>query len=769
MKKLVTLLLLLYSINLNAATIRGFVSDAETKKTLENVNIILAWPDSIPITQTITEKNGSFNLKTPKAGDYLLITSCMGYKTSTIEIKNIQDDVEVGNIELTAFSQLIDEVTIIAKGYTKIDRQIIFPPTHVLSHSFTGIEVLSKLMLTGLMVNSVTNTITSMNNRPVQLRINDVIATTDEILTINPQRIKKIEYIDLPGIKYGEAGTVINFILKKPEKGFSTGGNNQTAITSIFTNNLIYLKYNKKKSEFGINYNTTYQNLGDNFRNERITFLFPDENLQLIKNGIKAPHKSKRHNLSLSYNWNKEENTVFNVLLKNNYSHPDITSKQQIYDGINNKKFHSYLRTNDYSYTPTLDLYFQHALTDKQAIIANVVGSHISSDYKRVYQERLENNDLLSDYSYNTDGKKYSLLSEIIYENRLNKAVMLSTGIKYAQGYIENSYLEQNKTITNSMNTSSLYGYVQLQGSWNKLNYQVGTGYSRQYFNEGGSSYTKNSFRPQATISFAPNDDMTFRYNFYILPYTPSLSDLSDFRQWQNKYEVFVGNPSLKPYNSYTNILSLNFRKGRISLSPTLYYQFNQNSVMPTIQLMEEEGFHYLEYSNKNQKNFQHLQGRIYATIAIVKNRLNVTIIGALNRYINHGNAYTRTSTNYFGGYQLEGNYKNWSISGSFYQKSKMLSGETFFIYSPRIETAVRFRYKKFQYGLEAINPFLPEGNSPKQKLESEYIQKETSTYNRNYGNLVRLTIAWNLEFGQKYSSKQKRMENADYDAGIIK
>ncbi|MDR1555986.1 MAG: hypothetical protein LBS88_02990, partial [Tannerellaceae bacterium] len=182
-----------------------------------------------------------------------------------------------------------------------------------------------------------------------------------------------------------------------------------------------------------------------------------------------------------------------------------------------------------------------------------------------------------------------------------------------------------------------------------------------------------------------------------------------------------------------------------------------------------EDGKYYFEYSNNNQKGYRHLQFQTYAAIELVKDHLNASVVSAINRYFNFGDTYTHCYTGYYNRFQFDGYYKNWSLSVSLNLKSKMLSGETLQSYATTADFSTRYRYKSFQYGLEIMNPFLPDGNPGKQETISEYVQKEVTQYNKNYGNMIRFTVAWNIDFGRKYNNKQKQINQADYESGIIK
>lgn len=88
-----------------------------------------------------------------------------------------------------------------ADNYTKMDRQVHIPPYRNRRKVVLCLGDDSPTRLPGLIVNVGDRSISSINDRPVQLRINDIEVTIDEITALDPQKIKKVEYIDLPGMR----------------------------------------------------------------------------------------------------------------------------------------------------------------------------------------------------------------------------------------------------------------------------------------------------------------------------------------------------------------------------------------------------------------------------------------------------------------------------------------------------------------------------------------------------------------------------------------
>lgn len=769
MKQLLLFFSLLVSFHIHAILVTGIVVNKETGECIEGVSILTLNSDSVVVSQDATQADGKFRINIPKVGDYVLRFSNIGFRSTLIDVRNAQENLDFGTIELIPVTQQLDEIVVSADNYTKMDRQVIFPPIGIVERSFSALEMIHQLMLPGLIVNVGDRSISSINDRPVQLRINDIEVTIDEITALDPQKIKKVEYIDLPGMRYGNVGTVINFVLKRIEYGLSLGGNAQIALTSPYTNDQVFLKYNNRKSELGLNYRISYSKYKDSFKDEYLKLFLPNQKLVLSKEGVKEPIKSERHDLSLSYNWHNEEKTVFNVVFRNQFSVPDQVSKQNVIDELNKMNYTSLLHTKNRNYTPSIDLYFQQELGKNQTFLTNVVATYISSDYFRNYQENNQNESLYN-YSYNTDGKKQTLQAEAIYENRFSQAIDFSVGLRFTQSHTENIYTMEGADVTNTMNNSDVYGYAQLQGALSKFSYQVGAGFSRIYFKEEDTHFSKWQFRPILTLAYSFKENISFRYNFFMLQFLPTLNYMSDFKQWQNPYELFVGNPNVVPAETYANNFTFNFRKGAFSFASRLFYQYTRNLINNSIYLREDQGHHYLEYHPENQKFHQHIQGYLYANWEVVRDRLNLSAFGVLNRYIDKGNNFEQSLTNTFGGFQLEGNYKDWSLSASYTIKSKMQSGETVLIFPARANISLRYRHKSIQYELSVQNLFLPDGTPQKELLNSAYVQKSTASYVRNEGNQVRLSIAWNFDLGRKYKGSQKQIYNyVDEDAGIVK
>lgn len=95
-------------------TIRGKVLEEKTQLPLESATVYLTRvADTSVVDYTITEKNGSFSLKTPKSKKAMLLkVSFVGYKTFLKELPSLENDQDFGTLQLTENDNTLQEVVL---------------------------------------------------------------------------------------------------------------------------------------------------------------------------------------------------------------------------------------------------------------------------------------------------------------------------------------------------------------------------------------------------------------------------------------------------------------------------------------------------------------------------------------------------------------------------------------------------------------------------------------------------------------------------------
>lgn len=768
---LLILVCTLISVGVSAQTISGKLID-EVSQPLPYANVVLlSLPDSVFVSGATSDDKGNFVLKDLSSRSYLLQVSYIGYQPQSILLENLDRKINLGDIRLVQDAVALKGVTVTGSNVVeKIDRQIVIPSSRQIKAATSGYELLSHMQLPGLKVNSMERSISTVSGGRVQLRINDIEASTAQVQALRSDEVMRVEYIDNPDMQYAntDVDAVINYVVRRRESGVAGGFNLTNAVTTGFGNDNVYIKVNHKLSEFGFNYYVSYRDYNDRFVDENQSFSLPDGNRNRYLKGITTPFNYADHYLELNYNLTKPERYVFNASFTDNIFRSPHNDYGQIIREEGKNDIYSFTKKINNSNSPSLDLYGKVSLPKKQELMLDVVGTYISSDFERNYNEALsEGGAPYSEYIYSTDGKRYSLIGEGIYRKNF-KNVALSGGLKYTLAYTNNKYKGDVKQ-TDGMHSSDLYGYVQVNGKWKKLSYLLGVGLSRQSYDESGKGYSFYMFRPSVSLSYKLFEGTTLKYVFSSTPNVPSLSSLSDIRQQLTDIEVNRGNPNLNPYRSYSNTLQLSWGNKWVDLQLKGGYYFSKNPIMEEVsRVSQQDGSYLFEYGVDNQDRFSRLNGQLYANVDIVPDMLSLSLHGGVNRYESKGNSYLHTFNAWYGGGNLSFTYKKFSAYAVVSSRYNTLFGETVSYGEKNCMLQCSYKIKHFNVGAGMLYPFKSKGWSGGTKLLSNEVRKETWSFIKDNGNMFLLTLSWDFSVGKKHHAGTKVTNNVDRETGIV-
>lgn len=235
--------------------IKGIVKDATNKEAAEYVNVVLQTSDSTFVEGTTTDGKGAFLLNKMNAGDYLLVLSSVGYTTQYLTLNGVKRDVNLGEILLEDAAVAMEGVTVSASSQiSRADRKLVFPSERQMKVSTNGVNLLQQMMLPRIQVNPMDNSIGLLGGGELQLRINGAKAEIEEIKALQPSDIIRIEYHDNPGLRYGNAEVVLDYIVRRPDTGGNFGVDLSQGVNAMWGEYNVFGKVNHKKSEFGVSY-----------------------------------------------------------------------------------------------------------------------------------------------------------------------------------------------------------------------------------------------------------------------------------------------------------------------------------------------------------------------------------------------------------------------------------------------------------------------------------------------------------------------------------
>ena len=655
------------------------------------------------------------------------------------------------------------EVTV--KGHSiiqKVDRILAIPTSDARKNAYNPYDLMFKMAIPRLNVNVISKEL-SANGGTVQTRINGTKATQAEIEALLPKEIVRIEFIENPGKRYGdeEIGAVIDIIVRRREEGGLVNLQTTNSPHVLFGENNFTAKYNKGKTQWGLNYAVSYRGVRKDYTDKTEDFFFEDETIHRTQEGLNDKKRWAIHNIDLSYNYAEPDKYTFNVALRNNIKrvpHQDETS-------IINNMLTARQRMRSSSFSPALDIYFQRTLPHQQTITLNLTGTLIKSDLKRHYDETADGT-ILADYLMDVDGSKQSVIGEAIYDRRF-KTMVLSAGVRHYQMHDKNDYAGTSP-ITSEMNQMRSSAFVEMQGAWKKLNYSMSAGLTRSFFEESDDSHTYYTFTPTLRFSFAPHKNGYLNYRFSTDPQIPSLSALTNVEQAIDTIQISRGNPGLHTYNVYNNALCYSYSKGKVIAMLNANYSYRDNCIMESVSM---EGRH-LVIRQDNQKSYQSLQVGpmlVFRGIDVgkLKNFLTLSIEGGFARYWSKGNSYSHTYNNFYYNAQFMMSHKEFGLAGQFSKNRNSLFGETITMGENQTALLATWTHKQLQIGAGMMFPFTNNYKTGHERVSN--IAPYTSwNYTKEVGQMAVIRLNYNFEFGKPYRATQKRMNNSDSESGIL-
>ncbi|MCC8188501.1 MAG: TonB-dependent receptor, partial [Bacteroides sp.] len=482
---------------------------------IEYSTVSLSDDSSLIVAYAYSDEKGKFTLNAPKPGNYTLTVDYMGYIPTKIDLRNLNKSLDLGDIEMTESSVVLNEVTVSANNVIqKVDRQIILPTESQIKRSNDTYDLLNNMMIERLYVDPISKSL-EMSSGHVQTRVNGIEVNSSELASILAKDIQKVEYIENPGSRYNDynLGAVINIIAKQREDGGQIAIQTSNAPLVLWGENFLTTRYNNKKSEWSLSYNNRNRGYTKRRRDVVETFHLADGTIERYQEGINDKSKNFDNHINLTYNLSDPDKYTFNVVFRNDLSNTPYNNRRaKLWSNTNEVPIFSRIRLKETSYSPSLDLYYQQALPNKQNIQFNLVGTIIDTHNERGYNEYTENHTTISDILSVIDGKKYSVIGEGIYDKEFEH-VKISSGIKHFQMRAENMYKGSIKAQSN-MNQAETYIFSEVQGRIKSFNYSGGIGLTRSYFKESDKKNDYYTFSPFIQLSYRPHPSSFIRYAF---------------------------------------------------------------------------------------------------------------------------------------------------------------------------------------------------------------------------------------------------------------
>ena len=752
----------------NNAKISGRIKDANDKSAIIGATVLLM-QDTVQIAGTTTDNSGKFTIDAGN-GDYILELSYIGYETIRMAL-TVSDNTHIGTIQMQESATELGEVVVESQAIIqKVDRQILLPSKEQMLASSDGVSLLQNLQIPRIVISPIDNSVKTLSDESVQLRINGIEASTSDVKAINPKDIIRVEYHDQPGVRYNGAAAVVDYIVKHRDTGGSLmlAGTNGLTLPGIGNYYLAGKVHFNKSSLQAIATYAPYDIYWTRTNNE--TYHFSTGKIENNEVGEPTRYKTYPVNVSLNYNWTNGDKNMLNIRLRDNmaytpYGPSDRDSR--LYQPTDSFEIHDHDKSS--SQSPSLNIYYQHNLPHKQHLYFDVVGTYINTHSDRRFLQtplRGSASTDTTDVISRVRGDKWSLIGEAIYEKEWEN-IMLTVGARHNQQWVKNTY-SGNTDATVNMTTAETYAFAEMRHRVDKFSYVVGIGVMQTLIGQAGQKQSTWIARPQLTMSYDFGKGWFWKYKGYVSGYQPSLSQLSDITQQIDKYQMRRGNPNLKSVMYVSNEMELSWQSKHVNLNLWANYSYDHKPIME--ETFEEiiDGSPYAIRMYDNQRGYHKLNVSPSVQVKLLDNKLMFNVTPFVKYMVSQGNNYHHEHVNYGvrGGifYLLKG----WRFYADVVTAQHNLWGETLTLGDLTHDIGINYNSEHFGFGIMMVNPFSPHGSRTVTKDLSALAPTANTAVMQNYRQVLMLNFNVNLDFGTKHNEGWKRIDNEDTESGIL-
>ena len=754
----------------NNAKISGRIKDANDKSAIIGATVLLM-QDTVQIAGTTTDNSGKFTIDAGN-GDYILELSYIGYETIRMAL-TVNGDTHIGDILMQEGATELGEVVVESQAIIqKVDRQILLPSKEQMQASSDGVSLLQNLQIPRIVISPIDNSVKTLSDESVQLRINGIEASTADVKAINPKDIIRIEYHDQPGVRYNGAAAVVDYIVKHRDTGGSLmlAGTNGLTLPGIGNYYLAGKVHFGKSSLQAVATYAPYDIYWTRTNNE--TYHFSTGKIENNEVGEPTRYNYKTYpvNVSLNYNWTNGDKNMLNIRLRDNmaytpYGPSDRDSR--LFQPTDSFEIHDH--ENSSSQSPSLDIYYQHNLPHKQHLYFDVVGTYINTHSDRRFLQTplfgsvsTDTTDVLS----SVRGDKWSLIGEAIYEKEWEN-IMLTAGARHNQQWVKNTYLGSTEATVN-MTTGETYAFAEMRHRVDKFSYVVGIGVMHTLIDQAEQKQSTWIARPQLTMSYDFGKGWFWKYKGYVSGYQPSLSQLSDITQLIDKYQMRRGNPNLKSVMYVSNEMELSWQSKHVNINIWANYSYDHKPIMEETYEEIIDGSAYAIRTYDNQRGYHNVNISPSLQVKLFDNRLMFNVSPFVKYMVSQGIHYHHEHVNYGvrGGifYLLKG----WRFFADVVTAQHNLWGETLTLGELTHDIGINYNSEHFGFGIMMVNPFSPHGSRTVIKDFSALAPTANTAVMQDYRQVLMLNFNFNLDFGTKHREGWQRLNNEDKENGIL-
>ena len=614
-----------------------------------------------------------------------------------------------------------------------------------------------------LQVDPISNTLKSTKGGTTLFLINGIEATDNQIRSVKPQDVIRVEYFDIPAARYANrADQVVNLITRNPENGYVFGFDATSALSTGFVNGSAYADFTKGKNNLGLEYYINLRDYDNRENNNSYSYSLRNDLDELTN--YRTNEKRFDHfgytfqNVLLRYTNSDSDKYTFQAKFYMDIltSFSDVNGNS-VFSTNQDSENHTVYKHGNESYTkPTLDLYYSKKIGKKDELNLNFVGSHFNTNsYDFSHEWQTNNQTDVYQYITNLKAKQTAIVGEIAHVHDFRKG-KLSSGYRISNNKINND-LENLLGFDNyKVNYLEQYIYSEFSGKTKKLMYRLGLGLTNINNKSKEEKVEDWIFTPKLILGYELTKKQSLRFTSSYKPRKSYSDELSSNVIQIVPNIVQKGNPYLRNQKTWSNNLTHSFNSKYFDLNTTLFYNYKKDAVNRLYVL--DENRYALTYENaKNGQEYGiQLSGLIkpfgtdLLTLKVVLKPISENLKLENGKTINNDYIW-----NYFA---INSVYKNFSINYSFNIPVYTLNGA--FLSTNENSSHLSLAYKMNNWTFSSGMYWVGMPSEYKTKSLNESLVNYTShTQIWNNKNMFVLGLSYDFATGKKTDVKRK-LEN---------
>lgn len=775
MKRLLILLfsLFTYIVGFSQVQITGTVRAIENRKEFPlefaSVRVYSKLDTTKLVSGTYTANDGAFTINVLK-GEYRLLFTSLGYKTKSLDLDmtNWKDETyPVDTLVLEEDKRLLSDIFVDARRMEQnIDKiNITFSDEQKASA-----KEARDLMLTipHLLIDKMSNTLASSDGKPVLILINGIRSNDSELKLVPANKVKRVDYYDIPPIRYGVSGSVINITTENLDSGWAGDFYLTTAqFYSMFTPYVSYIN-GRHKFTFGSDILINPKRSVKDYYEGKYTYSLRGKDHEYAYQREEQNWRNSE-NISIAYTNYKENKYVFQAKTVIGFSadnYDETRNVEYTVDTIQDIK-PGVLTNRIKTFSPSLDLYYSRKFDENRELNLNLV-SAIYTNHQDLFSEEQG----LYPYkdAMNNDNQKKTTIGEINYVTNIGKnkfSFGYRTNISSADNTISNILTGENDK-TDRVYLQEHYVYGETSGNLSNIAYRVSLGGKLNTTKTSGTNFNQKRFIPVLILGYPLNDKNYIRLYYQSSTGVPQIQQLSENSIMVLNNIVRKGNPDLRSSQSHEMKLYHTYSGKIIDTKIALYYENDNNYIFDYYQQEAINNQTYITLSNVNAvKNLRYG----------IESNLSIKPIKGLKLGCNF-RAYkqmfqptttSREITKYFYPVTLYGSYQYKNLSFNYYQKlsSSFLEGMNISGIEKVSYLSAGYSYQDWNVQITYYFPFVKNtfrSYTIDDSIVSSYYEGWLKSKDKTFG----LSVSWRFSTPSKAYRANKKISNEVDDAGIF-